>query len=238
MLDFVHCEHCEKISWSDKKAGPQCTPDPVTAQHIRTVVSFKPVRNRPTQSLAPGTEPERPGSFCWTALQTCWRASWSFCRLCDLQCVDTEDKEFVLLFLFLTSFDFVTSFDICRQKRVQQTLCVVFFNAVNSRLGVCTTKARIRNICAQRFTARHENESWRIQKWVELQQSSSLNVFSCVSTLGLGERWREETEEDCSGLHFNFIQRQKTVRRVQWNMYIYIRIIEFNTPLQTKTWTK
>lgn len=126
MLDFVHCEHCEKISWSDKKAGPQCTPDPVTAQHIRTVVSFKPVRNRPTQSLAPGTEPERPGSFCWTALQTCWRASWSFCRLCDLQCVDTEDKEFVLLFLFLTSFDFVTSFDICRQKRVQQTLCVVF----------------------------------------------------------------------------------------------------------------
>lgn len=117
------------------------------------------------------------------------------------------------------------------------TLCC-FFNAVNSRLGVCTTKARIRNICAQRFTARHENESWRIQKWVELQQSSSLNVFSCVSTLGLGERWREETEEDCSGLHFNFIQRQKTVRRVQWNMYIYIRIIEFNTPLQTKTWTK
>ena len=136
MLDFVQVNTVKRFH-DLIKAGPQCTPDPVTAQHIRMVVSFKPVRNRPTQSLTPGTEPERPGSFCWTALQTCWRASWSFCRLCDLQCIDTEDKEFLLLFLFLTFFDFVTSFDICRQKRVQQTLCVGFFITMNSRLGIC-----------------------------------------------------------------------------------------------------
>ena len=91
------------------KAGPQCTPDPVTAQHFRTVVV---VRNRPTHRLPSGTEPWRPGSFCWTpdmlasflsTLQVLWSSVYRY-----------EDNEFLLLLLFLTSFDFVTSFDICR----------------------------------------------------------------------------------------------------------------------------
>lgn len=143
----------------------------------------------------------------------------------------TFKEEFGLLLLFLTSFDFVTSFDICRQNEVSNRFCVCFRYVVKLQRP-CQRRPELKtsvlNISAPQRENLRLNKPELRRAAFSFQQYSPLNGLSNIAH-GLPQSvwkkgWNEETEEDCIGLQCNSVlSRDIKIKKGALKKYSAIR---------------
>lgn len=140
------CEHCKDIQ--------------VTVEHIKVLlVSAKgPARNLSSLILLK----VQIISICWNVFTDV--SADSHFGVCMIFSRSNSNK-FLLLLLFLTPFDFVTSFDICRQNGINDRFCVFFcvcvvFLTLRSQTSLPTKARNFKNpktSVFNIFAAQHEN---------------------------------------------------------------------------------